>query len=193
LAEPGPGLRLADGSVATADLVVVGFGATPRTELAERAGLPVADGIVVDERLETAVEGVFAAGDVASAWHPRYGERVRSEHWENARRQGRTAAANLLGRGDAYARIPYFFSDQFDLGMELVGRFAASDEVVVRRLSDDAFLAFWLRDERLTAAMHANVWEAKKALDRLVAEGAQVDRALLADPGVPLVELAAAA
>ncbi|HEU4672197.1 MAG TPA: FAD-dependent oxidoreductase [Candidatus Limnocylindrales bacterium] len=193
LAEPGPGLRLADGSIVAGDLVVVGFGAAPRTELAERAGLAVADGIVVDEWLSTAADGVLAAGDVASAWHPRYHERVRSEHWDNARRQARTAARNLLGRAESYERVPYFFSDQFDLGMEVVGRFAASDEVVVRRVDDDAFIAFWLRDDRLTAALHANVWGAKKTLERLVDQAVPVDGALLSDPAVPLVELAAAA
>ncbi len=113
------GVRLADGRCVPTDLVVAGLGAEPRIELAASAGLEIADGgIAVDEQLRTAAPSVFAAGDVAAAWHPRMGRRLRVEHWDNAIRQGRTAAANMLGAREPYLRVPYFYSDQFDLGME---------------------------------------------------------------------------
>ena len=126
------GVVLDDGTELTGDLVVVGIGATPRTELAAAAGIDVGDGILVDEHLETSVGGVFAAGDVANAPSTRFGRRLRVEHWDNAKRQGRVAAANMLGNATAYERIPYFFSDQFELGMEYTGHARDWDEVVIR-------------------------------------------------------------
>jgi len=185
----------ADGTTLPADLVVVGTGAEPRSELAAEAGLAVDDdGILVDEHLETSIPGIFAAGDVASAWHPRYARRLHVEHWDNAKRQGRAAAANLLGRAAAYERTPYFYSDQYDLGMEYRGLATESDEVVLR--GDPAgrkFLAFWLRDGRVAAAMNMNIWDAGTHLDDLVQKGTVVDRKRLADPARPLTELSVAA
>jgi 3-phenylpropionate/trans-cinnamate dioxygenase ferredoxin reductase subunit len=188
------GVRTADGAMLPADLVVVGIGAEPRTELAAEAGIAVDDGIVVDERLETSVPGIFAAGDVANAWHPRYGRHLRVEHWDNAKRQGRAAAASLLGRGRPYDRTPYFYSDQYDLDMEYRGLAAPGDEVVFR--GDPAggeFLAFWLHEGRIAAAMNVNIWDAGAELDELVRERARVDRRALTDPARPLTELARAA
>jgi 3-phenylpropionate/trans-cinnamate dioxygenase ferredoxin reductase component len=187
----GRGVRTADGDVVVGDIVVLGFGALPAVELAAAAGLPVGDGILVDERLMTAAEGVYAAGDVASAWHPRYGRRVRSEHWDNARRQARTAARNLLGGSEAYERIPYFFSDQFELGLETIGRPSDGEEVLQRR-DEAGSIALWLRGGRVVAGMHANVWDAKKDLDRLVSSAARIDARRFRDPDVPLGALLAA-
>ena len=186
------GVRLASGELVEGDIAVLGLGATPSTDLATSAGLAVGDGIVADEHLATAAEGVFVAGDVASAWHPRYGERVRSEHWDNARRQGRTAARNMVGRDEAYERVPYFYSDQFDLGLELFGRPAGADDPLVRREDGGGLVALWLRDGAAVAGMHANLRGRRKALDALVTAGARVDRAAFADPAVPLEEAAAA-
>ena len=112
---------LSDGRVEDADVVVIGVGVTPRVELAAAAGLKVDNGIVVDELLQTSAPGVYAAGDVASAWHPHYGQHLRVEHWSNALNQGLTAGANAAGGTEGYTRLPYFFSDQYDLGMEYVG------------------------------------------------------------------------
>ncbi|HET7645379.1 MAG TPA: FAD-dependent oxidoreductase [Candidatus Limnocylindria bacterium] len=182
------GVRLQRGTVLPADLVVVGVGAAPRVELARRAGLEVApSGIAVDEQLRTSDPAIHAAGDVAAAWHPRYAERLRVEHWDNAREQGATAARNMLGAGEPYDRTPYFYSDQFDLGMEARGLLRDWDEVVIR--GDAAareFVAFWLRAGRVVAAMNANVWDVGEQLAALVDSGASVDAARLADPTLPL-------
>lgn len=183
-------VETADGTRVEADLVVVGIGARPRTELAEAAGLDVRDGIVVDEYLETSVPGIFAAGDVAAAWHPRYGTRLRVEHWDNARRQGRAAARNLLGAKEAYDRIPYFYSDQYELSMEYTGYAPAWDRVVFRGdPSSRAFVAFWLREGRVVAGMNVNVSGVTDAIRKLVAAGRPVDAARLMDPAVPLDDL----
>ena len=177
----------------TTDLVVVGIGVQPRTELAVAAGLAVGDGIEVNAALETSVPGIFAAGDVASAWHPFYEQRLRSEHWANARFQGSTAGRSMLGAAASFDRIPYFYSDQYDLGMEYTGLAAASDRLVVRgSLAEREFVAFWLRDGRVVAGMNANIWDLAKPIERLIRSGARVDVEALADPSVPMDELAGA-
>jgi len=187
-------VRTADGQVIPANLVVVGIGAEPRVELAVQAGLAVDDGVLVDERLETSVPGVFAAGDVANAMHPHYGRRLRIEHWDNAKRQGRLAGANMLGQAKPYERIPYFYSDQYDIGMEYTGLASPDDEVVFRGDPDGGeFIAFWLRDGRVVAGMNVNVWDVAPLIERLVASNATVDRTELTDPDRPLTELAPAA
>jgi 3-phenylpropionate/trans-cinnamate dioxygenase ferredoxin reductase subunit len=183
-----------DGRRIAADLVVVGVGAAARTELAASAGLDIDNGIAVDEQLQSSVPGIYAAGDVANAWHPFYRTRLRVEHWDNARRQGRQAAANLLGRGEAYDRIPYFYSDQYDLGMEYTGFATRWDEVVFRGNPDAReFVAFWIADGRVVAGMNMNVWDAAPAIERLVRSRAAVDQARLTDPTLPLEELGAVA
>ena len=186
-------VRLAGGGTLDADVVVVGIGASPRGALAARAGIVVDDGVLVDRRLETSAPGVFAAGDVASAYHPLYRRRVRVEHWANALNQGVTAARAMLGRGVSYERLPYFFSDQYDVGMEYSGLASPADELVLR--GDPAtreFLAFWLWEGRVVAGMSVNVWEVTEAVQRLVRSGRRVDVRRLRDPGVALDELAGA-
>jgi NADPH-dependent 2,4-dienoyl-CoA reductase/sulfur reductase-like enzyme len=181
-------VRLSDGQVVPADLVVAGVGAAPRIALALRARLATVEGAVaVDERLRSSAPDVYAAGDVAAAWHPRYGRHLRVEHWDTAIRQGRTAAANMLGAAETYARTPYFYSDQFDLGMEYRGLATAWDEVVLRgNLETREFDAFWLAGGRVVAAMNANRWDDGGALRRLVDAEAHVDPARLADVASPL-------
>jgi 3-phenylpropionate/trans-cinnamate dioxygenase ferredoxin reductase component len=187
-------VRLADGRRLDADLVVLGVGVVPRTELAEEAGLLVSRGIEVDERLQTSATGVFAAGDAAYAAHPFYGRPLRIEHWANALHQGETAARNMLGAGVAYDRVPYFFSDQFDAGMEYVGHPERWDEVVFRGDPDGGeFMAFWLADGRVAAGMAVNVWEQMDAVEALIRSGVAADTAALRDPATPLEELAAVA
>jgi len=169
------------------DFAVVGIGVTPRVELAEAAGLDVGDGILADASLETSAPGVFAAGDVASAWHPFYGERVRVEHWSAALNQGPAAARAMLGDDVAYDRIPYFFSDQYDVGMEYAGRATATDAVVFRGdPAEGAFVAFWLRDGRVVAGMNVNVWDVNGHIQELVRSRREVDPAALADADTPL-------
>jgi 3-phenylpropionate/trans-cinnamate dioxygenase ferredoxin reductase subunit len=183
------GVRLSDGTLIEADLVLVGVGISPETGLAETAGLEVGNGITVDEHLRTSDPAVFAAGDVADAYHPLLGHRLRVEHWANARRQGAVAARSMLGQDAAYARLPYFFSDQFDLGMEYTGYVDPSsvEDVVVRGdLPGRRFVAFWLVDGQVRAGMSVNVWDATEAVEQLITTGRRVDAALLADPDVPL-------
>jgi len=187
-------VRLSDGTVLPATAVVVGVGVTPRVEIAEAAGLSIDNGIVVDEHLQTSAPGVFAAGDVAYAFHPRYGTRIRLEHWSAALNQGPAAARNMLGQATVYDRTPYFFSDQYDLGMEYRGWAPSFDQVVFRgEPASRAFIAFWLRHGRVAAAMNANVWDAGDGIEALLQAGRPVTPASLADPDVDLTELAASA
>jgi len=186
-------VRTGDGRELACDFIVVGVGVRPRTELAAQAGIAVEDGILVDEHLQTRAPGVFAAGDVANAHHPFYGERIRVEHWANALHQGPVAARTMLGHDDAYDRLPYFFSDQYDVGMEYAGFARAWDRVVFR--GDPAtreFIAFWLAGDRVVAGMNVNVWDVTDAIQRLIRERVAVDDRRLADPGVPLEDLAPA-
>jgi 3-phenylpropionate/trans-cinnamate dioxygenase ferredoxin reductase subunit len=182
-------VRLAGGRTLDCDFVVVGIGVAPRTQLAEAAGLHVDNGIVVTETLHTSVPGVFAAGDVANAEHPLYG-RVRVEHWANALNQGPVAARNMLGMNEPYERVPYFYSDQYDTGMEYSGYASADAQVVFR--GDPAsreFIAFWIDDGRVAAAMNVNVWDVTDPLQALIRSRRTVTEAELADPDVPLADL----
>jgi 3-phenylpropionate/trans-cinnamate dioxygenase ferredoxin reductase component len=186
-------VHLDDGSSAEADLVVVGIGVVPNARLAESAGLTTDNGIVVDEWLRTSHPDVFAAGDVANAYHPRLGRRLRVEHWDNAIEQGLTAARNMVGAEQPYERLPYFFTDQYDLGMEYVGSVGPEGygEVVLRGdVPGGAFTAFWLKDGSVLAGMHANDWEATDAIRRIV-EAEHVDLTALRDPDVALGDLMA--
>jgi 3-phenylpropionate/trans-cinnamate dioxygenase ferredoxin reductase subunit len=184
------GVRLAGGRRIEADFVVVGVGVEPRTELAEAAGIAIDNGILVDEHLQTSAPGIFAAGDVANARHPFYDARIRVEHWANALNQGPAAARNMLGGGEPYDRLPYFFSDQYDVGMEYTGYATAWDQVVFRGDPQRReFIAFWLRDERVVAGMNVNVWDVNEKIEALVRARRPVDVRQLADPDVPLERL----
>jgi 3-phenylpropionate/trans-cinnamate dioxygenase ferredoxin reductase component len=182
---------LADGRTIDCDFVVVGVGVTPRTELAEAAGLELDNGVAVSETLETSVPGVFAAGDVASAWHPFYGRRIRVEHWANALNQGPAAARNMLGKAEPYARLPYFFSDQYDVGMEYSGHATRWDEVVFRGdPGTREFVAFWLEGGRVVAGMNVNVWDVSASIQALIRSRERVDADRLRDLDVDLKEAA---
>jgi len=182
-------VRTSDGRSFDCDFAIVGIGVVPRTELAEAAGLDVDNGVVVDANLETSAVGVFAAGDIARHRHPSFGP-LRVEHWANALNQGPAAARNMLGRGEPYDRVPYFFSDQYDVGMEYCGYATSWDRVVFR--GDPAsreFIAFWQREERLLAAMNVNVWDVNETLQSIVADRPAIDVATLEDPEAPLESL----
>jgi 3-phenylpropionate/trans-cinnamate dioxygenase ferredoxin reductase subunit len=188
------GVRTTNGLVIEGDLVVVGVGVSPRDELAQYAGLTLDNGIVVDEFLRTSAPDVFAAGDVAAAWNPMYNKHIRMEHWANALNQGQIAARNMLSQDSqitAYTKLPYFYSDQYDLGMEYNGYASDWDRVVVRGdLAAREFVAFWLKDGRLLAGMNANVWDQGDDIKALVRSGAAVDADRLADVSIPLADLA---
>lgn len=172
----------------TADLVVMGVGAAPNTALAETAGLAVDNGITVDELLRTSDPAVYAIGDVANARNTALRSSLRVEHWDNAIRQGRAVAQTILGQDTPYDWQPYFYTDQFDLGMEYVGHGGAADDVVLRgELAGGEFIAFWLRDGRLTAGMNVNVWDVSDDIRALI--GRTVDRDVLANPRIPLTDL----
>jgi 3-phenylpropionate/trans-cinnamate dioxygenase ferredoxin reductase subunit len=185
------GVRLAYGRLLDTDFVVVGVGVVPRTALAAQAGIAVDDGILVDQRLETSVRGVFAVGDVANAFHPFFGHRLRVEHWANALNQPTTAARAMLDKPAAYARLPYFFSDQYDVGMEYSGYATSWDDVVFR--GDPAqreFIAFWLAHGRVVAGMNLNVWDVTDPLQSWIRSRRPVSAAELRDPDVALEGLA---
>jgi NADPH-dependent 2,4-dienoyl-CoA reductase/sulfur reductase-like enzyme len=196
-------VALADGTVLPADAVLVAVGAQPNIELAERAGLDVGDGVLVDARLASSDPDIFAAGDVAGAEHPLFRSRIRVEHWANALNMGPAAARGMLGQDAPYDKLPYFYTDQYDLGMEYSG-FVESPgspdvDVVVRGdLGTDGaapeFVAFWVTGGRVLAGMNVNVWDVTDDIQDLVRAGCAgrtVDPARLADPDVPLGELLA--
>jgi 3-phenylpropionate/trans-cinnamate dioxygenase ferredoxin reductase component len=184
-------VRLGGGRRVEADFVVVGVGVAPRTGLAEAAGIAVENGVLTNDRLETSAPGVFAAGDVANQEHPLFRRRIRTEHWANALNQGPAAARNMLGGNQPYDTVPYFFSDQYDVGMEYAGYATDWDEVVFRGdPKEREFIAFWVKDGRVLAGMNVNVWEVTDQIQALVRSGAPIDRERLADPDVPLEELA---
>ena len=174
-----------------ADLVVVGIGAVPHTALAASAGLDVDNGIVTDHALRTSAADVHAAGDVAASFHPLYGRHVRVEHWANALNQGPAAARSMLGQEVTYDRVPYFFTDQYELGMEYSGLAGPGDTLVCRGDPDGgAFIAFWTADGRVTAGMTVDVWDVTAPIQQLIRSRREVQPARLADPDTPLELLA---
>jgi NADPH-dependent 2,4-dienoyl-CoA reductase/sulfur reductase-like enzyme len=187
-------VRLADGTEFEADAVLLGVGVRPRTELASSAGLAIDNGVLVDASLRTSDPDVFAVGDIANHDHPVLGHRIRVEHWATALNQPAAAVAALLGGTDVYDRLPYFFSDQYDLGMEYVGHAGpdAYARVVVRGdLGAREFVAFWLDgQDRILAAMNVNVWDVVDEVRPLIANRTVVDPDKLADPGVPYADVA---
>jgi 3-phenylpropionate/trans-cinnamate dioxygenase ferredoxin reductase subunit len=174
-----------------ADLVVVGIGAAPNTELAAAAGMEVDNGVVVDDALRSATPDVYAAGDVASSFHPHHGRYVRVEHWANALHGGPAAARSMLGQEVVYDRVPYFYTDQYELGMEYSGLGSPGDRVVCRGNPEDGeFIAFWVSpDGRVTAGMNVNVWDVTEPIQQLIRSRRQVQPARLADPDTSLAVL----
>jgi 3-phenylpropionate/trans-cinnamate dioxygenase ferredoxin reductase subunit len=184
-------VRLADGSVVPADAVVVGIGALPNIELAEFAGLHLDDGIVVDAQGRTSDPDVFAAGDVANHYVPFLDRYVRVEHWATALNQPSAVAAGMLDQPDVHDELPYFYTDQYDLGMEYIGYCGPDDEVVVRGdLAGREFLAFWLRADRVVAGMAVNTWDMMDDVKAVIRSRSVIDRDRLADPSVPLSDFA---
>ncbi len=186
------GVELADGTVLTADRAVVGVGVTPSIEFARSSGLDIGSGILVDATLRTSGPAVFAAGDIAEAEHPLLERRIRVEHWANALNQGPHAARSMLGGTQPYDRLPYFYTDQYDLGMEYTGYAGPGDydQVVVRGdTSGLDFMAFWLSGGRVLAGMHVSRWDTIGSVGDLIRSGRRVDPARLADDAVGLAEV----
>ena len=175
-----------------ADVVVVGIGVVPNVGLATSAGLEVDNGVVTDAGLRTSDPDIFAAGDVANSFLPLLGRHVRVDHWANALHGGPAAARSMLGQQVAYDRVPYFYSDQYDLGMECSGLPVPGsyDQVVYR--GDSAgleFIAFWLTGGKLVAGMNVNVWDVTDDIQSLIRSARPLDPARLADPAIPLSEV----
>ncbi|NHP15882.1 FAD-dependent oxidoreductase [Rhodococcus sp. IC4_135] len=189
------GVTLSDGTVIPADAVLIAVGALPNTELASEAGIDVDNGVLVDAGLQSSDPDIVAVGDIAAAQHPILNSRIRVEHWANALNQPETAADTMLGRPAEYVRMPYFFTDQYDLGMEYVGHapHGGYSRVVTRGDVDKReFLAFWLDSaNKVLAGMNVNIWDAGDAIKELVASSGPVDPERLADPEIPLAEVSA--
>jgi 3-phenylpropionate/trans-cinnamate dioxygenase ferredoxin reductase subunit len=181
-----------DGDEVPADLVVVGVGAVPNTGLAEAAGLPADNGVLTDATLRTSHPDVYAAGDVASSFHPFFGRHIRVEHWANALNGGPAAARSMLGQQVTYDRVPYFYSDQYDLGMEYSGLGSPDSRVVCRGEPESGeFIAFWLAaDGRVQAGMNVNVWDVTGPIQELIRTRRQVPVDELTDVDTPLDRLA---
>src|SRR3954467_2004114 len=185
-------LVLEDGTTVEGDVFLAGVGVAPDVALAQQAGLTVDDGVVVDASLRSSDPAVFAAGDVASAFHPFYNRHLRVEHWANALHQPQVAARSMLGKRTVYERLPYFFSDQYDLGMEYIGyALPGQYQRVVVRGDQKArgFIAFWLSGDHVVAGMNVNVWDVVDQVGDLIRSGKPVDVGRLTDPEVPLTEV----
>jgi 3-phenylpropionate/trans-cinnamate dioxygenase ferredoxin reductase subunit len=187
------GLQLGDGSQIAADAVLVAVGAQPNTDLAEAAGLATGDGgVLVDATLRSSDPDIYAVGDIAAAEHPLLGARVRTEHWANALKQPAAAVDGMLGEHAEYTELPYFFTDQYDLGMEYVGHAPKYDRAVFRGdVESREYTTFWLgRDNRVLAGMNVNIWEGLDDIKALVSSQARVDPDRLSDAQAPLSDLA---
>ena len=187
---------LQDGTTLPADTVVVGVGAHTNVALAQATGLAVDNGVIVDEALRSSDPRIYAAGDVANAYHPLFGTRMRVEHWANALHSGPAAARSMLGSPVVYDRLPYFYTDQYDLGMEYTGHVTSGgyDHLVIRGdLGKREFVAFWTLRGRVLAGMNVNVWGVVEPIQQLIRAAHPVDLDRLADPGEPLADLAALA
>jgi len=179
------GLKLKDGSTVAADAVLVAVGVAANIGLAEQAGLATADGgVLVDSSLRTSDPDIYAVGDIAAAEHPLFGTRIRTEHWANALKQPAVAADGMLGKTAQYDELPYFFTDQYDLGMEYVGYAPDYAKVVFRGdVPGREFTAFWLDgDNRVLAGMNVNIWEGLDDIKSQIRSSEPVDPDRLADP-----------
>jgi 3-phenylpropionate/trans-cinnamate dioxygenase ferredoxin reductase component len=186
------GIMLSAGSRIDADMIIVGVGVAPRTELAAAAGLKIDNGIVVDEHLRTSDPDIFAAGDIAQTYSPRLGRHIRVEHWANARRQGAVAAKAMLGQDAVDVRPSYFFTDQYDLSMEYTGDIgpAGYDRVIFRRHTDsNEMIVFWLYEQRIQAGMNINIWDVADDIDRLIQSARPINADDLGNPAIPLATL----
>ncbi|WP_431927553.1 NAD(P)/FAD-dependent oxidoreductase [Nonomuraea jabiensis] len=171
------GVRLSSGERLAADFVIAGIGAAPEVGLARDAGLDVGQGIRTDAALRTSHPDVFAAGDVAESFHPLYGRRLRVEHWANALHGGPAAARSMLGQDVVHDRIPYFYTDQYELGMEFSGDIEGYDEIVYRGEPESLeFIVYWLREGRVIAGMNVNVWDVVDEIQELIRSRVIVDQ-----------------
>jgi len=186
------GVQLDTGEVVPADMVLIGVGAVPNVALADDAGIITENGIAVDQAMQSSDPDIFAAGDVANAFHPLANMRLRSEHWANALNEGAAAARGMLGQNESFEDIPYFYTDQYDVGMEYsgYGPMTRGAKIVYRgNRAGREFIAFWLKDDRVVAGMNVNVWDVNDQVQRLIRSGKVVDESRLTDESVPLADI----
>lgn len=187
------GVQLEDGQVINADAVVIGIGVAPEVELAAAAGLEVENGVLVDAALTTSSPDIYAVGDIANHDHPVLGRRVRVEHWATALNQPSAVAASITGSRTEYTELPYFFSDQYELGMEYIGHapLGSYDKIIVRGDAETLeFMAFWVSAQnKVLAGMNVNIWDVVDDVKSLILSGRSIDPARLADASVPLADL----
>jgi len=191
------GVKLKDGTQIDCDCVVVGIGVKPRTELAEAAGIDVADGIAVDDTLRTNDPHIFAAGDVCSFPHRLFRRRIRLECWKNAEDHARIVARNMLERGETYSEVPWFWSNQYDMTIQIAGLPAFGVESVVRETGDTSRIFFALdRDGVLVGASGvgkvSEIARDVRVAQTLIGQRACIEPALLEDRSVKLKGLVAA-
>lgn len=184
------GVKLHDGTEISGDLVLAAVGAAPNTGLAEAAGLSVDNGIVCDTGGRTSNPDIFAVGDVSRWENPTLGHAVRVEHWANAKNQPARVTAAMMNRELGAAALPYFYTDQYDLGMEYVGEHTDDDTLVIREVGDGERIAFWTRNGALAAGMCINVWDQIDVIRELILQKTAIEPARLADPDTPLDEFA---
>jgi NADPH-dependent 2,4-dienoyl-CoA reductase/sulfur reductase-like enzyme len=188
-----PGMVITSGGAEIpADVLVVGIGAAPNDDLAAQAGLETGNGVLTDEALRTSDPDIFAAGDVANSFNPLLGRRVRVEHWANALNGGPAAARSMLGQPVRYDQVPYFYSDQYDLGMECAGLPSPGsyDQILYRGdAATREFIAFWLSGGAVIAGMNVNVWDVNDDIQALIRAGRPIDPARLTNPDIPLTDL----
>lgn len=186
-------VKTREGERIECDFAVVGVGIEPATEVVAGTDVAIGDGILVDERCRTSVGGVYAAGDVANHYHPVFGRRVRVEHWQNAMKQGRAAALNMLGRDEPYEEVHWFWSDQYEDNIQYAGHHAGWDQLVVRgSLEERSFVAFYLEAGRVMAAVALNRGKDLRRSMAMIRSGVAVDPSKLRDPDVDVRSLAAA-
>jgi 3-phenylpropionate/trans-cinnamate dioxygenase ferredoxin reductase subunit len=182
---------LKDGTRIEADAIVAGIGVTPNVGLAEDAELAVDDGVLVDDHLRTSHPSVFAIGDIANQMHPILEQRVRVEHWSNALNQGIATGRNIAGNDNVYQRVPFFYSDQYDMGMEYAGWPVPWERVVFRGdPADGAFLAFFMDGDHVVGGANVNIWDINPQIQTLIRTATPVKDEALADPDVDLAGLA---
>jgi 3-phenylpropionate/trans-cinnamate dioxygenase ferredoxin reductase subunit len=178
------------GDVIDCQAAVVGVGVVPDVDWLAGSGLALANGISIDEFTRTNVPDIYAAGDVASWWHPTLGERLRVEHFENAQNQGVAAARSMLGTLEPYAPVPFFWSDQYELTLQYVGHASGRDGVVFRGdVASRKFLVFYLRDGYVRAALGINRHREVSAARKLIRDRVPVTASQLADEQVDLRRL----
>ena len=183
------GVAVEGGEVVPADVVVVGIGAVPLTGLAEAAGIEVENGVTTDAGFRTSADDVYAVGDVASVYQPFLGRHLRTEHWATAENQGPAAGRSMAGEAIEFDQPPYFYTDQYDLGMEFSGYsplMAGVEPVFRGDVPGREFIAFWLADDRVIAGMNVNVWDVNEQVQQFIRSRARVDVDRLVDPAVPL-------